>query len=203
MSNSIVLSANYLPPVSYFHVIAQQDSPIVIDGYEHFIKQTYRSRTAIGTASGTLDLIIPVQHGRRERVAMKDVRINADHDWQRLHWKSIQTAYRGSAYFEYYEDDFADFYDKKFDFLFDFNVQQLELVLKLLKLKPTVLFSDRYVAVENDTMDFRTLIHPKKPSLYAAPKPYYQVFEERMGFMPNLSIVDLIFNQGPQSKNYL
>lgn len=202
MSNSIILSANYLPPVSYFHAIAKNEGDIVLDKYEHFPKQTFRNRTQIATANGVLDLIVPIQHGRKERIGMKDVKIAYDHEWQRLHWLSLQTAYRSSAYFEYYEDDFKPFYTRKFDYLFDFNLAQLELVLKCLKIKRTIGFTDTY---EKDygNLDFRHVIHPKKASIYPNPKPYYQIFEDRHGFLANLSVIDLIFNQGPQSKMYL
>lgn len=203
MSNSIILSANYLPPVSYFHAIQQSGGAIKIEQYEHFQKQTYRNRTKIGTANGILELFIPIMHGRKERVCMKEVRISADHDWQRLHWQSIQTAYRSSAYFEYYEEDFHAFYNKKFDFLFDYNMGQLELIMKSLKIKKSIELTDSYVKEYEDDLDFRDVIHPKKISVYPNPTPYYQLFEDRQGFMPDLSIIDLIFNQGPQSKNYL
>ena len=202
MSNSIILSASYLPPVSYFHAIAQCNGDIILDKYEHFQKQTYRNRTSIATANGVLDLIVPIQHGRKERVAMKDVKINYDHEWQRLHWLSLQTAYRSSPYFEFYEDDFRAFYDTKYEFLFDYNLQQLELALKCLKLKRNIQFTESFQKMY-EYGDLRNIIHPKKTSLLINPKPYYQNFEDRQGFLPDMSIVDLIFNQGPQSKNYL
>ena len=202
MSNSIILSSNYLPPVSYFHAIAKNEGNIVLDKFEHFPKQTYRNRAKIATANGVLDLIVPIQHGRKERIAIKDIKINYDHDWQRLHWLSIQTAYRSSPYFEFYEDDFKPFYEVKYDYLFDFNLAQFELILKCLKLKRIINYTSSYEK-EYDALDFRNLIHPKKDSILISPKPYYQIFEERHGFIADLSIVDLIFNQGPQSKNYL
>lgn len=202
MSNSIVLAASYLPPVSYFHAIAKNEGYVLLDKYEHFPKQTYRNRARIATANGVLDLIVPIQHGRKERIAMKDIRINYDHDWQRLHWLSMQTAYRSSAYFEYYEDDFRPFYEKKYDFLLDYNVAQLELLLKCLKLKRAINFTNTYEK-EYPFADFRDAIHPKKESIMKDPQPYYQLFEDRHGFLPDLSVVDLIFNQGPQSKSYL
>lgn len=203
MSTPVLLSANYLPSVSYFHVIAQNPVEILLDQHEHFPKQTYRSRTAIATANGMLNLFVPIEHGRKEHVAMKDAKINYDHDWQRLHWASIQTAYRSSAYFEYYEDEFLPFYEKKFDYLFDFNMEQLELVLRLLKLPREINRTDSYSSEHPEELDFRKCIHPKRASVYANPKVYYQVFEERTGFQPNVSIIDLLFNQGPQSKMYL
>lgn len=203
MSIPVLLSANYLPPVSYFHAIAQNPVDILLDQHEHFPKQTYRSRTQIATANGILNLIIPIEHGRKEHVKMKEVKINYDHDWQRLHWASIQTAYRSSAYFEFYEDAFLPFYQNKFNYLFDFNLEQLELVLKLLKIQREITRTESYSNDHPEALDFRKSIHPKKTSVYAAPKEYYQVFEERTGFQPNVSIIDLLFNQGPQSRMFL
>lgn len=203
MLDSIILSAGYLPPVSYFHAIQKHDLPVLVDQYEHFQKQTYRSRTRIGTANGFLDLFVPIQHGRKQRVAIKEVKISYDHEWQKLHWASIETAYRSSPYFEYYEDDFHQFYNRKYDFLFDYNIEQLELICKVLKIKKTIGLTSSFEKEYPNSVDLRDRIHPKKESVYEHPKPYYQLFEDRNGFIPELSIVDLIFNQGPQSKNYL
>lgn len=203
MSNSIILPGHYLPPISYFHTIMRNDGALKIEQFESFPKQTYRNRTKIGTANGILELFIPIKHGRSEHRAMKEVQINYDHNWQRLHWTSIQTAYRSSPYFEYYEDDFRRFYEDKFENLLDYNVQQIELIFKILKIKKKIEFTDSYVKEYEDALDFRNSIHPKKESVYINPKPYYQIFEDRTGFIPDLSIIDLIFNQGPQSKSYL
>lgn len=203
MSTSIILSASYLPSVSYFHAIQKFDLPVMIDQYEHFQKQTYRSRTRIGTANGFLDLFVPIQHGRKQRVAIKEVRISYDHEWQKLHWSSIQTAYRSSPYFEYYEDDFHKFYNQKFDFLFDYNIEQLGLIFKILKIKKEIGLTSSFEKEYQDSIDMRDLIHPKRESVYPDPKPYYQLFEDRNGFIPELSVIDLVFNQGPQSKNFL
>jgi len=203
MSASLLFSANYLPCVSYFHVLQKDELPILLEKYEHYPKQTYRNRARIATANGILDLILPIQHGRKERVAIKDIRINYEHDWQRLHWLSIQTAYRSSAYFEYYEDDFVHFFEKKYEFLFDYHVAQLELILKILKINRPIGFTEKYEKNPLDVIDYREAIHPKKESVYTHPKPYYQIFEDRHGFIPDLSIIDLIFNQGPQSKLYV
>ncbi len=202
MESQLLLPAFYLPPVSYFYVIQQYDRPILIEQFEHYPKQTYRTRTKIATANGVLDLIVPILHGRKEHVPVKDIRINYDHDWQRLHWLSLQTAYRSSAYFEYYEDDFAVFYRRPFEFLLDYNVAQLDLVLKCLKISRSIHFTESYQSFCG-TLDFRESIHPKKSSVLQNPKPYYQVFEDKHGFIPDLSIVDLLFNQGPHSKNWL
>jgi hypothetical protein len=203
MESQLLLPACYLPPISYFHTIQEHNLPLIIEKYEHFQKQSYRTRARIASANGVQDLIVPIQHGNKERVPMKDIRISYEFDWQRLHWLSIQTAYRSSAYFEYYEDDFIRFYEEKFTYLVDFNVAQLELILKSIKLKRTVGFTEEYVAEPSEMIDLRNLIHPKKESIWPDPKEYYQVFSDKNGFYPDLSIIDLLFNQGPQSKSYL
>ncbi|MEI2274835.1 WbqC family protein [Sphingobacterium sp. ML3W] len=203
MESQLLLPACYLPPISYFHTIQENNLPVVIEKYEHFQKQSYRTRARIASANGVQDLIVPIQHGNKERVPMKDIRISYEFDWQRLHWLSIQTAYRSSAYFEYYEDDFSRFYREKFDYLLDFNVAQLELILKSIKLKRTVSFTEEYTVNDAEAIDYREIIHPKKESILVAPKEYYQVFLDKNGFYPDLSIIDLLFNQGPQSKSYL
>ncbi|MFD1770634.1 WbqC family protein [Sphingobacterium suaedae] len=202
MESQLLLPAFYLPPVSYFHVISHCEVPILIEQFEHYPKQSYRTRAKIATANGILDLIVPIEHGRKEHVPVKDIRINYEFDWQRLHWLSLQTAYRSSAYFEYYEDDFAYFYNQKHAFLLDFNLEQLALLMKCLKINREISRTPCYESVQNG-VDYRRLIHPKQPSLWRDPKPYYQVFTEKHGFLPDLSIVDLLFNQGPQSKNFL
>ena len=203
MTEQLLLPAFYLPNVAYFQAIHQHKGSICIEQYEHFPKQTYRTRTRIGTANGGLDLIVPVMHGKKEHVPVKDVRINYDHPWQRLHWLSIQTAYRSSAYFEYYEDDFIQFYKQKTEFLLDYHMQQLTLMLRLLKINRDISLSDSYVKQIDSAVDWRIAATPRKPSLMTEPKPYYQVFEEKTGFVPDLSIIDLLFNQGPQSRSFL
>lgn len=202
MESLLLLPAFYLPPISYFHTIQQNEQPLVMERYEHYPKQTYRTRTKIATANGVLDLIVPILHGRKDHVRMKDIRINYDFNWQRLHWLSIQTAYRSSAYFEYYEDDFVRFYEQRYDYLFDFNIEQLQLLLKSLKIQRSLIFTETYTP-RVEPLDYRETIHPKKASILKSPKPYYQVFEDKHGFLPDLSVVDLLFNQGPQSKSYL
>ncbi len=203
MESQLLLPACYLPPISYFHTIQEHSLPLVIEKYEHFQKQSYRTRARIASANGVQDLIVPIQHGNKDRVPMKDIRISYEFDWQRLHWLSIQTAYRSSAYFEYYEDDFKRFYEEKFDYLVDFNVAQLELILKSIKVKRAIAFTTEYTTASPETPDYRQVIHPKKESILSNPKEYYQVFSDKNGFYPDLSIVDLLFNQGPQSKSYL
>ena len=197
-----VLPMFYLPPVEYFQKLNSYNPDFLIEKYEHFPKQTYRNRANIYSPDGILTLVVPVVKGSKVHTPIKDVKISYDFQWQRLHWMSLQACYRRSAYFEYYEDEFAPFYENKEVFLFDYNQKLLELLLRLLKIKVGISFTSGYEADYAGLIDFRNSIHSKKITL-SEQKPYFQVFEERHGFVKNLSIVDLLFNQGPQSLNYL
>lgn len=193
-----VLPALYLPPISFFQAIKNKGEEFLIEQYENFPKQTFRNRASIYAANGKLDLIIPLKHEKKGHKPMKDIKISYDFKWQRLHWLSIQSAYRSSAYFEYYEDEFAPFYEKNYTFLLDYNVEIIEHMLKLMKAKVDLKLTDKYWGKEDLKLDFRDSIHPKKEPLYESPK-YYQVFEDKEGFIKGLSMVDLLFNQGPRS----
>lgn len=197
-----ILPMFYLPPVEYFTFLNKHKTNILIEKEENFIKQTYRNRAHIYSPDGILALTIPVVRGAKAHTKVKDVKISYDFDWQRLHWLSLQNCYRRSAYFEYYEDDLAPFYHQKYEYLFDFNDQQLKLIFKLLKIKPDVKYTDEYIPEYTDRKDLRLNINPKLNNPFNQ-KPYFQLFEERQGFLNNLSVVDLLFNHGPQAMNYL
>ncbi len=197
-----VLPMFYLPPVEYFVQLNTYKPGILIEREEHFPKQTYRNRANIFSPDGVLTLTVPVVKGSKNHTKVKDVKISYDFNWQRLHWQSLQACYRRSAYFEYYEDELLPFYEKKFDFLFDYNEQLLQFVLKSIKLKVEWGYTESYETGYPSLFDFRSFINPKKEPDFEQ-KPYYQVFEERQGFQKNLSVVDLLFNQGPHSGNYL
>ena len=192
----------YLAPVPLYTKL-YSGTALVIDAQSPFVKQTFRSRTVIATESGTQSLNIPVVHDGG-RTAMRDVRISDHGNWRHLHWNALEAAYRQSPFFEYYADDFRPFYEKKYDYLLDFNEQLRELVCQLIGFTPRVELSTEYLHEEpaGDT-DLRTLIHPKRLCTEALPgyepRPYYQVFKEKFGFLPNLSIADLLFNMGPES----
>jgi hypothetical protein len=202
IENGAVLPMFYLPPVDYFTKLNQFRPDVIFEQEEHFPKQTYRNRTNIYSPDGVLALTVPVSKGSKNHTKTKDVRISYDFKWQRLHWLSLQACYRSSAFFEYYEDDFAPFYEKNYTYLLDYNQQQLELLLRLLKIKlpvnATTAYEDEYPNLIDLRNAFSTKIEPENEQ-----KPYFQVFEERKGFLKNLSIVDLLFNQGPQAVNYL
>jgi len=197
-----VLPMFYLAPVEYFVHLNTYKADILIEKEEHFPKQTYRNRANIYSPDGVLALTVPVVRGAKNHTKIKDVKISYDFDWQRLHWLSLQACYRRSAYFEFYENEFVQFYEKKFQFLFDYNEQLLQFILKSIKLKVELKYTESYEAEYASLADFRNAINPKKESNFNQ-KPYFQVFEERKGFQKNLSIIDLLFNQGPGAINYL
>lgn len=203
MQSSAIFPLFYLPPVSYFSGLKDFDYNFLLEKEEHFPKQTYRNRARIYSPNGHLDLIIPVIRGANVHTKMKDVKISNDFNWQRLHWKSFESCYRNSAYFEFYEDEFSRFYHQKFEYLFDYNLELLQWLFKQLKKEATIGFTTEYIKEVDPALDFRTKIHFKNAINTADFKPYFQVFDDREGFKPNLSIVDLLFNQGPQTKSYL
>lgn len=202
MEKGALLPLFYLPPVSYFAALNQYKPNILIEKHEHFPKQTYRNRANIYSPDGALTLVVPVVKGSKVHTPTKEVKISNDFRWQRLHWMSLESCYRRSAYFEFYEDGFARFYQQRFDNLFEYNQELLTMILKFLKMPVTLQYTDEYHREYPELTDYRNAIHPKKDALVEQ-KPYFQVFEERKGFIKDLSIVDLLFNQGPQSINYL
>lgn len=195
----VYLSTAYLAPVQYYCKLFGYAADVRIEKAENYVKQTYRNRCTIGAAGGPLSLSVPIVKPEGLKCPTKDIRISDHGNWRHLHWNALVSAYHMSPFFEYYEEDFAPFYQRKYTFLFDFNEQLRETVCRLLALEPKVSYTETYLAeVAND---FRESIRPRGPVPDAAftPKPYYQVFREKYGFQPNLSIVDLVFNMGPEA----
>jgi hypothetical protein len=192
----------YLPPISYFSALNALDFQFELERFENFPKQTYRNRTVVSSPNGPLNLFIPVIKGSKYHTIFKDVKISYDFKWQRLHWLSFEACYRNSAYFEFYEDEFVRFYQSKTEFLFDYNLELITWIFKQLKKNPVIEFTSEYEREKGEGLDFRNHDDLKKRADFQN-KPYFQVFEDRNGFLPNMSIVDLLFNQGPQSKFYL
>ena len=202
MEKGAVFPLFYLPNVEFFKNLSQyKDLTVLIEKEEHYPKQTFRNRTQIVGPNGRLDLTVPIQKRINERRKYKDVKISYDDNWQRIHWLSLETSYRSSAYFEFYEDAFAPFYQKKYDFLFDYNMELFSTILKLIKLPIAFQMTASYETVYEDLTDFRSIIVPNKSSDYQN-KTYFQVFEDRNGKLNNMSIVDLLFNQGPQAAKF-
>jgi hypothetical protein len=197
----IVLTSAYLGPVEYFTWLAQADQ-VLLENDEHYTKQTYRNRCRILTANGMLDLVIPVIKVNGNHTKIRDVKISYSEKWQLNHWRAIQAAYSHAPYFLYYSDALFPFYRKKTDTLFELNLQMIEVINDLLGIKPAIRFTENYRTSYDKTIDLRETIHPKKKSSLTFTE-YTQVFSDRMKFMPNLSIIDLLFNQGPEAKDYL
>jgi hypothetical protein len=201
-SSAILISTAYLAPVEYFARIIHTDD-VYIEKEEHYIKQTYRNRCLICTANGIQPLIIPVIKVNGNRTKIKDMEISCAEKWQLNHWRAITSAYSNSPYFLYYKDELEPFFFNKYKYLLDFNTKLLTTVMEILDFDFEMHFTKSYSGnAENGITDLRNEISPKRKTLIQF-YPYTQVFSAKFGFLPNLSIVDLIFNLGPESMKYL
>ncbi|MBL7920466.1 MAG: WbqC family protein [Bacteroidia bacterium] len=204
---NVLLSTAYWPNLHYFYYVLNSDT-LVIENFENYQKQSFRNRTQILSANGKLDLSIPVKKLHTKEL-IKDVEISYTENWQNNHWRAITSAYKNSPYFDFFEDEIHYFYNKEFKFLMELNTEQLKLVLKLLKLKKEIAFTSAFEKEPASLIDLRNSIHPKlnftddgkvSPTLNT---PYYQTFESKFPFHPNLSILDLLFNKGLETTTYL
>ena len=226
-----LLSSTYFGPIQWYQKLNRYDE-CLIERHESFIKQTYRNRMLIPTTNGPLSLTIPTNHNTS--LAMKDIRISDHANWRHVHWNALLSAYGESPFFEYYQDDIRPFYEKKYEFLFDFNMEITEKMIELLDIRPKISVTSEYIQNEElkvkseefnglanhkvqssnlkvqskevqSIVDFREAIRPKKPLPDAEfeSKRYYQVYEQKFGFQPNMSILDLLFNEGNEAIFYL
>jgi len=196
---NICLTSAYLAPVEYYSAMAKADI-VFLEHCEFYEKQSYRNRCNIAGANGQLALTIPVEKSKGSRMLTRDVRISEHSDWQLQHWRSIESAYNSTPFFEYYKDDLIPFYEKNWTFLWDFNTEIQTKMLELLDLQVDVQLTKEYkVDFDENVQDVRNSIHPKKETEVGSFKTYYQVFEQRFGFIPNLSSIDLLFNMGNES----
>ena len=236
-----LLSSTYFGPIQWYQKLNRYDE-CLIERHESFIKQTYRNRMLIPTTNGPLSLTIPTNHNTS--LAMKDIRISDHANWRHVHWNALLSAYGESPFFEYYQDDIRPFYEKKYEFLFDFNMEITEKMIELLDIRPKISITSEYIqseelrvkSIESEELkvkseefnglvnhkvqssnlkvqskevqsivDFREAIRPKKPLPDAEfeSKRYYQVYEQKFGFQPNMSILDLLFNEGNEAIFYL
>lgn len=200
--DSVLLSTAYFPPIFYFSRIIQS-SEVIIEREENFHKQTYRNRCVILGANGTLNLTVPVQH-EESKIKIADLHIAYHNNWNLIHFRAIESAYRNSPFYDYYIDDFKPFFQKQFGSLLELNSSITDTCLCILGYKGKIIYTKEFVKTENTSdFDFRFSITPKKPIYdYEFPE-YHQVFIEKYGFIPNLSILDLIFNVGPEAMEYL
>ena len=202
-----LLSSTYFGPIQWYQKLNRYDE-CLIERHESFIKQTYRNRMIIPTTNGPLSLTIPTNHDIS--LSMKDIRISDHANWRHVHWNALLSAYGESPFFEYYQDDIRPFYEKKYEFLFDFNMETTEKMIELLDIRPKISITEAYIQSkelkeEDEIKDFRDAIRPKKPLPDAefSPKRYYQVYGQKHGFQPNMSILDLLFNEGNEAIFYL
>ncbi len=196
----MILSSAYFPPVEYFSKIIKSDI-LIIEKYENYSKQSYRNRCNILSPNGIKSLTIPIKKISGKKILIKDIEIDYSIDWQKNHFKSLYVSYKSSPFYEYYIDAFIPFFNKKYKFLLDFNTSILSKLLSELgidkKNKYTTEFMKKY-----PQNDFRYTIHPKiKPEQFQ--KEYTQVFSEKLNFSENLSILDLLFNEGTDFYKFL
>ncbi len=196
------LSTAYFAPVSYYMALLAYDR-IVIEQWCNYTKQTYRNRCHIAGANGVLSLSVPVVKPDTLKCPTRDIRISDHGEWRHLHWNAIASAYGSSPFYEMFQDDIPPFFEKRSSFLLSFNESIRQPLCELIGLEPHVESTDQYAQPAPGEADLREAIHPKRniaetiPSMHL--KPYYQVFAPKYGFLPDLSILDLLMNMGPES----
>ena len=200
MQTTLLCSA-YLPPISFFTAI-NSGGDVLIEQYDNYCKQTYRNRCRIATASGIQTLTIPVVKSTTPKQLMKDVRISDHGEWRRQHWNALESAYMNSPFFMYYQDDFHPFYEKKYEFLLDFNTELTLRIMELAGIYRPIKLTESYTRKSDDILDLRDLIDPGKNDPEKT-KEYWQVFKQKHGFIGNMSAIDLLFNMGPEFPLYL
>lgn len=197
---NILLHPTYFPSISHFAAMVKADS-ITFEMEDHFQKQTNRNRMYVYSPNGIQLLNIPIKHSKEAHQNYKDVRIENDFNWRKIHFKSLEAAYRTSPFFEYFEDDIRPIFEKKHEFIMDLNFQTMEIVTDCLGMEFEFEKTTEYFKEANGLTDFRHLANGKKDTLEF--EPYTQVFEEKHGFLNNLSILDLLFNEGRYAVDYL
>ena len=205
MIHTVLLSTAYFGPIYYYAVLVKTEK-VYIEQFENFIKQTYRNRCVILGGNGPMQLIVPVVKGRGPKTLIKDLQISYDTDWQRNHWRTIFSAYSSSPFFEYYKDDIQPFFETKHKFLLDFNLKIHETVCELLEIENITELTPDFEKVPEGTINLRESISPKiktQNNTNFQPVKYTQVFSDKLGFVPNLSILDLLFNEGPNGYSVL
>lgn len=213
-----LLSSTYFGPVQWYQKLYRYDK-VQVEACDNFIKQTYRNRCVIAAANGLQALTVPVERtadgnmdangAQPGKCLMKDVRISDHGNWRHLHWNALTSAYGESPFFEFYADDIRPFFERKWTFLYDFNAEICAKMCELIGLEPAIEPTTEYFPADSPALagihDYRDAIRPKHPAedVTFTPRRYYQVYERKYGFSPNLSILDLLFNMGNESLLYL
>ena len=199
-----LLTTTYFGPVQWYQKL-YRSQVTEIEACESFLKQTYRNRCIIATTQGQQALTVPVERGTSPLI--RDIRISDHGAWRHLHWNALQSAYGESPFFEYYQDDIRPFFEKRWTYLFDMNEDIRAKICELIDIEPVITYTKEFKGeVDADgTKDFRYSIRPKNPAddPEFCPKEYYQVYQQKHGFLPNLSVLDLLFNMGPESIYYI
>ena len=195
----LLIHPNYLPSTSQF-LLMINSKKVIFEINDNFLKQTYRNRTYIYGANGKLLLSIPVIHSQKNRKKFKDVKISYDQNWLSQHWKSLEISYRSSPFFEFFEDKLICLYNKKEKYLVDFNLKSIKILLEMLQINLEYDFTNSYQENYSSISDYR--INSENFNEIKIDK-YTQVFQSKYGFINNLSVLDLIFNEGPNAINFL
>jgi hypothetical protein len=203
--DTVLLSIAYLPPVHYFSKLIKYQN-VYIEKFENYQKQSYRNRCYILSANGILALSVPVIHAGN-KIFTRDIKIDNSLRWKGIHLKAIESAYSSSAFYLYYIDDILKVYNQNYQYLWDLNIALIIKILELLNLDLTLQYTESFKSVPFPFEDLTQALHPKakynvRENDYTL-KPYYQVFEDKYGFVPNLSIIDLLFNTGPEALQWL
>jgi hypothetical protein len=201
--STLLIESQYFPNISYYKTLINLDI-LLIERYEHYQKLSFRNRCYIAGPNGRILLSVPLARGKNQRTVMKDVRISNEEKWQGQHWKTLVSAYRRSPWFEYHEESLGKLYEQPAEFLLDWNMACFEWANTVIGLNHPVAFTDVYNKdPETGITDLRDTMSPSE-TISAGDGPVYtQVFQERVGFMPNLSILDLIFCEGRRSLELL
>lgn len=202
---------NILIPTAYWGTVQQYAwmqaaETVWVEQAENYQKQTYRNRCIIAAAGGALPLTVPIVKPEKHEQTMAKIRISDHGNWRHLHWQALTSAYKNSPFFEYYEDDFRPLYTERWEYLLEYNQAIDRKIRELLDIEVGVQPTEKFSPIQplnlmDETVDLRGTLNPKQDVIdpYFQPQPYYQVFQQKFGFTPNLSIADLLFNMGPES----
>lgn len=191
--NIVLLECENFPCIAWYKMFLRNEN-IQIEQHEYFVRKSFRNRAVIAGPNGLITLSIPLKGGRNQKNVMKDIEISYDENWQTVHWKTIESCYRRSPYFEYYAEDIKMLFEKKHHFLVDYNIQCIHLVNQLLQVKKELVLTEKYEKMPLDTwVDARNLFDENKDIQLPS---YIQVFQDRIGFKSNLSILDMLFCDG-------